>query len=110
MQDDALFVVIENGSSRELLKFAIKMDANTVALNDNRVHLDYLMPVAALAASAYSGGKTTFPKPSGLNGSGQIAAYDIDGATAIGNYAEVTVNGSNLEIPGDWTGQAFYIG
>ena len=110
MQDDALFVVIENGSSRELLKFAIKMDANTVALNDNRVHLDYLMPVASLAASAYSGGKTTFPKPSGLNGSGQIAAYDIDGATAIGNYAEVTVNGSNLEIPGDWTGQAFYIG
>ena len=110
MQDDALFVVIENGSSRELLKFAIKMDANTVALNDNRVHLDYLMPVAALAASAYSGGKTTFPKPSGLNGSGQIAAYDIDGATAIGNYAEVTVNGSNLEITGDWTGQAFYIG
>ena len=110
MQDDALFVVIENGSSRELLKFAIKMDANTVALNDNRVHLDYLMPVASLAASAYSGGKTTFPKPSGLNGSGQIAAYDIDGATAIGNYAEVTVNGSNLEITGDWTGQAFYIG
>jgi len=96
MQDDALFVVMQNGNSRELLKFAIKMDANTVSLNDNRVHLDYLMPVSALASSAYSGGKTTFPKPSGLNG--------------VGNYAEVTVNGSNLEIQGDWTGQAFYIG
>ena len=114
MQDDALFVVMQNGNSRELLKFAIRMDANTVALNDNRVHLDYLMPVSALASSAYSGGKTTFPKPSGLNGVGQIAAYDIDDpanpALTIGNYAEVTVNGSNLEIPGDWTGQAFYIG
>ena len=114
MQDDALFVVMQNGSSRELLKFGIRMDANTVALNDNRVHLDYLMPVSSLAASAYSGGKTTFPKPSGLNGVGQIAAYDIDDpanpALKIGNYAEVTVNGSNLEIPGDWTGQDFYIG
>ena len=114
MQDDALFVVIQNGSQRELLKFSIRMDSNTVTLNDNRVHLDYLMPVTSLASSAYSGGKTTFTKPSGLNGVGQIAAYDIDDsnnpALAIGNYAEVTVNGSNLEIPGDWTGQAFYIG
>ena len=73
MQDDALFVVIENNSQRELLKFSIRMDSNTVALNDDRVHLDYLMPVTALAASAYSGGKTTFPKPTGLNGVGQIA-------------------------------------
>ena len=114
MQDDALFVVIENNSQRELLKFSIRMDSNTVALNDDRVHLDYLMPVSSLAASAYSGGKTTFPKPSGLNGVGQIAAYDIDDpanpALAIGNYAEVTVNGSNLEISGDWTGQDFYVG
>ena len=114
MQDDALFVVLENNSQRELLKFSIRMDSNTVALNDDRVHLDYLMPVSALASGAYSGGKTTFAKPSGLNGVGQIAAYDIDDsnnpALAIGNYAEVTVNGSNLEIPGDWTGQDFYIG
>ena len=110
MQDDALFVVIENGTQRELLKFSIRMDSNTVALEDHRVHLDYLMPVSSLASSAYSGGKTTFSKPSGLNGVGQIAAYDIDGTNAIGNYALVTVNGSNLEIQGDWTGQDFYIG
>ena len=115
MQDDSLYVVIENNSQRELLKFSIRMDTNTVALNDDRVHLDYLMPVTSLASSAYSGGKTTFPKPSGLNGVGQIAAYDIDDpanpALAIGNYAEVTVDSNgDLEIPGDWTGQAFYIG
>ena len=114
MQDDALFVVIENNSQRELLKFSIRMDSNTIALNDDRVHMDYLMPVSSLASSAYSNGKTTFSKPTGLNGIGQIAAYDIDDpanpALAIGNYAEVTVNGSNLEISGDWTGQDFYIG
>ena len=114
MQDDALFVVIQNGSQRELLKFTIKMDANTVNLNDNRVHLDYLMPVSALPASAYSGGNTTFTKPTGLNGVGQLAVYDIDDtanpAVAIGNYAEATVSGNNIVIPGNWTGQAFYIG
>ena len=120
MQDDALFVVMQNGSSRELLKFAIRMDANTVALNDNRVHLDYLMEIPTLTSGnptvTYNSttNKSTFAKPSGLNGVGQLAAYDIDDtnnpALAIGNYAEVTVNGSNLEIPGDWTGQDFYIG
>ena len=114
MQDDSLFVVIQNGSQRELLKFTIKMDSNTVTLNDNRVHLDYLMPVSALAANAYSGGNTTFTKPTGLNGVGQLAVYDIDDtanpAVAIGNYAEATVSGNNIVIPGNWTGQAFYIG
>tara|TARA_B100000424_G_scaffold267203_1_gene259593 strand:+ start:25 stop:2997 length:2973 start_codon:yes stop_codon:yes gene_type:complete len=114
MQDDALYVILENGSQRELLKYNIRMDDNTVALGEDRVHMDYLMPVSSLASSAYSNGKTTFPKPSGLNGVGQIAAYDIDDPAnpplAIGNYALVTVNGSNLEINGDWTGQDFYIG
>ena len=115
MQDDALFVVIQNGSQRELLKFTIKMDSNTVTLNDNRVHLDYLMPVSALPASAYSNGKTTFTRPSGLNGGDtNIAVYDIDDtatpAVAIGNYAEATVDSGNIVIPGNWTGQAFYIG
>ena len=120
MQDDALFVVMENGSSRELLKFSIRMDNNTVALNDDRVHLDYLMEIPTLTSGnptvTYNSAtnKSTFAKPSGLNGVGQIAAYDIDDpnnpALKIGNYAEVTVNGSNLEITGDWTGQDFYIG
>ena len=120
MQDDALFVVIENNSQRELLKFSIRMDSNTVALNDDRVHLDYLMPVPTLTSGSPTvtydpaTDKSTLTKPSGLNGVGQIAAYDIDDpanpALTIGNYAEVTVNGSNLEIPGDWTGQDFYIG
>ena len=120
MQDDALFVVIENNSQRELLKFSIRMDSNTVALNDDRVHLDYLMEVPTLTSGnptvTYNPTtrKSTLAKPSGLNGVGQIAAYDIDDtnnpALAIGNYAKVTVNGNNLEIPGDWTGQNFYIG
>ena len=115
IQDDSLYVVLENGSQRDLLRYSIKMDSETVSLYDNRVHMDYLMPVAALPSSAYSGGKTTFARPTGLNGGNtNIAAYDIDDTAdpkvAVGNYGAITVNGNNLEIAGDWTGQAFYIG
>ena len=111
MQDDALYVVLENGTSRELLKYAIKMDSETLQLAENRVHMDYLMPQTALATSAYSSGVTTFNKPSGLNGVGQIAAYDIDGTESIGNYELVTDNGNGtLSINGNWTGNPFLIG
>ena len=113
MQDDSLFVILENNSQRELLKYNIRMDDNTVALGENRVHMDYLMSTTGWTYNATTG-KSTKAKPTGLNGSGQIAAYDIDDsanpALAIGNYALVTVNGSNLEIDGNWSGQDFYIG
>ncbi len=113
MQDDSLFVILENNSQRELLKYNIRMDDNTVALGEDRVHMDYLMSTTGWTYNATTG-KSTKAKPTGLNGSGQIAAYDIDDsanpALAIGNYALVTVNGSNLEIDGNWSGQDFYIG
>tara|TARA_X000000368_G_scaffold191470_1_gene150976 strand:- start:289 stop:1005 length:717 start_codon:yes stop_codon:yes gene_type:complete len=113
MQDDALYVVIQNGTARQLLKYAIKMDSETLQLAENRVHMDYLMSTSGWTYNSTTG-KSTKAKPTGLNGTGQIAAYDIDDtanpALAIGNYSLVTVNGSNLEIDGDWSGQTFLIG
>ena len=109
MQDDSLYVVLQNGTARELLKYSIKMDAETIRLAENRVHMDYLMSTSGWTYNA-STKKSTKAKPTGLNGVGQIAAYDVDGTNAIGNYALVTVNGSNLEIDGDWSGQTFLIG
>ena len=123
MQDDALYVVLENGASRELLKYAIKMDSETLQLAENRVHMDYLMKIPTLIGDTSnptvtydsSNNKSTFAKPSGLNGVGQIAAYDIDDtvtpAVAIGNYGLVTDNNNGtLSIDGNWTGQSFLIG
>ena len=109
MQDDSLYVVLQNGTARQLLKYSIKMDAETIRLAENRVHMDYLMSTSGWTYNA-STKKSTKAKPTGLNGVGQIAAYDVDGTNAIGNYALVTVNGSNLEIDGDWSGQTFLIG
>ena len=117
--DDSLFVVLENGSARELLKFSIKMDAETLQLADNRVHMDYLMKIPTLTSGnptvTYNAttDKSTFARPAGLNGDGQLAVYDIDDTASdpltIGNYSLVTGT-STLSVDGDWTGQDFLIG
>ena len=68
MQDDNLYVVVRNNSKDQLLKYAIKMDANTLALSNNRVHLDHLMEVTA-GSNSYNSTtkKTTISKPVGLS-------------------------------------------
>ena len=113
MQDDSLYVVVKNNGKDQLLKYSIRTDANTVQLLGDRIHLDHIMPTSGWTYNS-STGKSTKAKPVGLESSNQLAAYDIDDTAnppvTIGNYALVTVNGSNLEITGDWSGQNFYIG
>jgi len=118
VQDDNLFVVIRNNGKDQLLKYAIKMDSNTFAIANNRVHLDHLMEIPQLISGTsnptvtYNAttGKSSFIKPVGLESTNQLAAYDNSGSTNLGRYGLVTVNGSNLEIDGDWTGENFLIG
>ncbi|MBB12999.1 MAG: hypothetical protein CMC78_02385 [Flavobacteriaceae bacterium] len=111
MQDDNLFVVVRNNNKDQLLKYSIKMDANTFAIAENRVHLDHLMSVTT-ASNTYNAttNKTTFPKPTGIESTSQMAAYDVDSGTELGRYGLVTINGSNLEIDGNWSSQTFLIG
>ncbi len=122
MQDDNLFVVVRNNSKDQLLKYSVKMDANTFAIAENRVHLDHLMEIPKLISGTsnptvtYNATtkKSTFAKPTGLESSNQLAAYDnsneSSGTQNLGRYGKITVNGSNLELDGDWTGEAFLIG
>ena len=109
MQDDNLFVVVRNNNKDKLLKFSIKMDSNTFALADNRVHLDHLMSTSGWTYNATTG-KSTKAKPTGLESSNQLAAYDVDSGNNLGRYGLITVNGSNLEIDGDWSSETFLIG
>ena len=109
MQDDFLFVVVRNNGKDQLLKFAIKMDSATFALAENRVHLDHLMSTSGWTYNATTG-KSTKAKPVGLESTNQLAAYDADTGPNQGRFAEITVNGSNLEIDGDWSGETFLIG
>ena len=113
MQDDNLFVVVDNNGKHQLLKYGIKMDANTFALAENRVHLDHLMETSGWTYSATTG-KSTKAKPTGLESTNQLVAYDnsnnSSGIENLGRYGKITVNGNNLELDGDWSGETFLIG
>ena len=111
MQDDNLYVVVRNNSKDQLLKYAIKMDSNTFAIAENRVHLDHLMSVTT-GSNTYDAttNKTTFAKPTGIESTSQLAAYDVDSGDQLGRYGLITINGSNLEIDGNWSSQTFLIG
>ena len=111
MQDDFLFVVVRNNGKDQLLKFAIKVDSNTASVAEHRVHLDHVMSVTT-GSNTYnsSTNKTTFPKPTGLESTNQLAAFDIDSGAQLGRYSLVTINGSNLEIAGNWSNQTFMVG
>ena len=109
MQDDNLFVVVRNNNKDQLLKYSIKMDSNTFALAENRVHLDHLMSTSGWTYNATTG-KSTKAKPTGLESSNQLVAYDVDTGNNLGRYGLITVNGSNLELDGDWSGETFLIG
>lgn len=109
MQDDNLFVVVRNNNKDQLLKYSIKMDSNTFALAENRVHLDHLMSTSGWTYNATTG-KSTKAKPTGLESNNQLAAYDVDAGNNLGRYGLITINGSNLELDGDWSGETFLIG
>ena len=53
-------------------------------------------------------------KPTGLESDAQLVAYDNSNNTTgiqnLGRYAKITVDGSNLELDGDWSGETFVIG
>ena len=116
MQDDNLYVVVRNGSNQkdQLLKYGIKMDANTLAIAENRVHLDHLMTTSGWTYSPTTG-KSTKAKPTGLESSNQLVAYDnsnnTSGVENLGRYGKITINNSGqMELDGDWSGESFLIG
>ena len=123
MLDDALVVITRNNNKDQMIKFSLKLDDNghfvtdtqdTATTDDDiiyRVHLDHASSVTA-AANTYNSTtvKTTIPKPNGYESTKQLVAYDTDAGNDLGRYALITVNGSNLEIAGDWSNNTFVIG
>jgi len=123
MLDDALFVITRNNNKDQMLKYSLKLDDNGHFVTDTqdtdsteddviyRVHLDHSKSVTA-AANTYNSTtiKTTIPKPNGFESTKQLVAYDTDAGNDLGRYSLITVNGSNLEINGDWSNNTFVIG
>jgi len=123
MLDDSLVVITRNNNKDQMIKYSLKLDdaghfvtdtKDTASTNDDviyRVHLDHSKSVTA-AANTYNSTtiKTTIPKPNGFESTKQLVAYDTDAGNDLGRYALITVNGSNLEIAGDWSNNTFVIG
>ena len=121
--DDALYVITRNNNKDQIIKYSLKLDDNGHFVTDTRdtadtlddyiyrVHLDHASSVTA-ASGTYSSStiKTTIPKPNGYESTKQLVAYETDAGNDLGRYALITVNGSNLEIPGDWSNNTFVIG
>tara|TARA_X000001388_G_scaffold10648_1_gene6535 strand:+ start:2397 stop:5327 length:2931 start_codon:yes stop_codon:yes gene_type:complete len=123
MLDDALFVITRNNNKDQMVKYSLKLDDNGHSVTDTRdtadtsddyiyrVHLDHSSSVTA-ASGTYNSAtlKTTIPKPNGYENTKQLVAYETDSGNDLGRYSMVTVNGSNLEIVGDWSNNTFVIG
>ena len=123
MLDDALFVVTRNNNKDQIIQYSLKLDDSGQFVTDTkdtsdtdddiiyRVHLDHSSSVTA-ASGTYSSTtiKTTIPKPNGYESTKQLVAYDTDAGNDLGRYSLVTVNGSNLEIAGNWENNSFVIG
>ena len=123
MLDDALYVITRNNNKDQIIKYSLKLDDNgffvtetqdTVSTDDDviyRVHLDHASSVTA-GGSTYNSTTniTTIPKPNGYENNNQMVAYEPDAGNDLGRYAMVTVNGSNLEIVGNWQSNTFIIG
>ena len=120
--DDALYVVVKNGTKDQLLRYNITLDSNSHFVTsgvDFPVHLDHSMTTSGWTYNAQSN-KSTKIIPSGLESStAQLAAYDNSnnqsGVQNLGRYAKVTVlpvsnNNTYIEIDGDWSNETFIIG
>ena len=119
MQDDSLYVVVRTKTTSphkdQILKYSIKMDSNTFALSENRIHLDHLMSTSGWSHNPTTN-KSTKAKPVGLESSNQLAAYISATASGqnlegIGRYGEITINSSGqMELDGNWENETVYVG
>ena len=119
--DDALYVVVRNGSKDVMQKFSLKLDDEGHFINDDkgttsdttddiayRIHLDNSTIVASSSLSAYDAAndRTTFTLPTGFNNSsGQLAVFVVpttSDTTFQGYSIDATLSGSTVQLKGNW--------
>ena len=111
--DDSYYAVTEDGN---LNKYQLKdSDAASIFVTQDDttypIHIDNYVTVSAgsLTYSAATG-KTTFSTPAGIDSSQSLAVFDTTAGDNFGRYAVPTVNGSNLELTGDWSSNSLFLG
>ena len=113
--DDVYYTVVKNGSDYTLEGYDVRKQRDTTIVgtspDDYKVHLDChkLIAASGLTYSATTK-KTTFTKPTGFNSTKPLAAYVNVAGNNVGRYDVATINGSNIELDGDWTGTDLILG
>jgi len=122
--DDSLYIVSDDDGKCMFIKLDLKLHSDTLQTytgtstdkeNIHPVYLDCATEVS-IAANTYSAStnKTTFPLPSNWwtteAAGGDMVLYETGGNDPVGRYAEVTINGSNIEVVGDWSSTTVVLG
>ncbi len=115
MMDDVYYAVLKNGSVYTLQSFDIKKATDTLlvgtAPKEYLIHLDTKSSISSgsLTYTANTN-KTSFTKPTGYDNSGQLAVFCKTAGNNVGRFSKATVNGSNIEWDGDWSGLDIILG
>ena len=115
MMDDVYYAVLKNGSVYTLQSFDIKKATDTLMVGTSPeeylIHLDTKSSISSGSLTyTPSTNKTSFTKPTGYDNSGQLAVFCKTAGNNVGRFSEATVNGSNIEWDGDWSGLDIILG
>ena len=120
IMDDVYYLILKGAAPNEIYTLEaidVKQQDDTytvgTAPEEYPVHLDTHSTVLALSAGSYNTSTklTTFPKPSAYhNPNKTLAVYNNNAGNDIGRYDLATRSGTDLTIPGDWTGTTFVLG
>jgi len=115
MMDDVYYAVLKNGSVYTLQSFDIKKSTDTLTVGTSPeeylIHLDTKTSISSgsLTYTANTN-KTSITKPAGYDNSGQLAVFCKTAGNNVGRFSKATVNGSNIEWDGDWSGLDIILG
>ena len=120
--DDSLYVILRNNGKDTMQKIGIKIDTDSVTSVDDknnvdatddvtyRVHLDTTSTISSGTYDATTD-ITTFTKPNGYESTAQLNVYDNNTTSDnIGEVGVVTVDSTNLKVPGDWSSRTVVLG
>ncbi len=113
MLDDALFAIVKKDNVYTMQRLSIRGLSSSLVVTDDdvtyNVHLDNSFAVSS-ASINYDGTKSSFTKPSGFDTSDTGLVVISTGAESSGRYSTATINGSNIELAGDWSSESVVVG
>ena len=135
IMDDIYYAVLDGtGNINPLVSFRLKDDDDSAAVTHNQgtssvdddvyfpLHLDNWIkgddsgdPMGTVTyhtnQTLANFRKSTFAVPAGIDSSKPIVAYEAEPSSPnYGRYEIATLNGSTLELTGDWSAKKFYLG